>query len=124
MFLIFFQILNKRKSELNTWIDEIKSNNPNADVSELIVQKLSENSYLLDDLIMSKLPNGDPMPDSMIEEELHLLAFTVSSNYLAQIRFHVFLLQRKLLIRSIPLSGSLHHNNDYESYFVLNGKVS
>lgn len=79
MFVIFFQILNKRKAELNTWIDEIKSNNPNADVSELTVQKLSENSYLLDDLIMSKLPNGDPMPDSMIEEELHLLAFTVSS---------------------------------------------
>nr|AXB26408.1 CYP405A22 [Yponomeuta padella] len=69
-------IIKKRRAILNKLIDNIKCNNPHTDVSQIVEKKITENSYLLDELIMSKLPNGDPMPDSMINEEITLLAFT------------------------------------------------
>lgn len=56
----------------------MKSNNPHAFVSELIQKKIAKTSYLLDDMINKKNPNGYPMSDEMIKEEITLLAFTVS----------------------------------------------
>lgn len=62
--------------------DEIIKNNKhvtnNVDLQELIKNKLFENACLLDDFLLSRLPNGDPTPDEIVNEEITLLCFTVS----------------------------------------------
>lgn len=44
--------------------------------------KLSEDGYLLDALLTSKLSNGDPVPEETMREEIDLLSFTVNITHI------------------------------------------
>lgn len=48
------------------------------DTKTLVHEKISKQACLLDSLLLSTLPNGDPAPDETINEEITLLCFTVS----------------------------------------------
>ncbi|XP_047989788.1 cytochrome P450 4d2-like isoform X2 [Leguminivora glycinivorella] len=72
------KLIRERRVKLNEFIEEIKSNNRDAtiDVNTLVHEKVSEKACLLDSLLLSTLPNGDPAPDETINEEITLLCFT------------------------------------------------
>nr|DAB41806.1 TPA_inf: cytochrome P450 CYP405A1 [Epiphyas postvittana] len=72
------KLIRERRVKLNKIIDDIKSNNRDAsvDVNAFVHEKVSEQACLLDSLLLSTLPNGDPAPDETINEEITLLCFT------------------------------------------------
>lgn len=74
------QIIKERRKILQKFIDDTKNNNKNVniDIDKLIVEKFSDDACLLDKFILSKSINGDNIPDDVINEEITLVAFTVS----------------------------------------------
>lgn len=71
--------MTKRREKLKAISDEIKINNQygDIDVEELLKTKVSEEHCLLDTLLFKTLPNGDPIPDEIINEEINFVLFTV-----------------------------------------------
>ncbi|XP_049865509.1 cytochrome P450 4d2-like [Pectinophora gossypiella] len=71
-------VIRQRKSKLKKIIDDVKLNNRTVDVDvhELIQKRLSEDNTLLDTYLLKTLPNGDPVPDDVINEEISFIYFT------------------------------------------------
>lgn len=71
--------MTKRREKLKAISDEIEMNNKSADidVQELLKNKVSDEHRLLDTLLFKTLPNGDPIPDNIINEEINFVLFTV-----------------------------------------------
>lgn len=60
-------------------IEETKNNNKNIDLNyDTFIEDKLAGGCLLDRLILSKSPNGDPMKDEIINEEITLTLFTVN----------------------------------------------
>nr|DAB41817.1 TPA_inf: cytochrome P450 CYP405A9 [Depressaria pastinacella] len=73
------RIIIKRRHKLNKTQNDIQDNNKNinnVDIQKLIKNKLSEVSCLLDSFLVSRLPNGDPTPDEIVNDEITLICFT------------------------------------------------
>ncbi|XP_032512109.2 cytochrome P450 4d2-like [Danaus plexippus] len=71
-------ILKDRKAIFNTMREEIAANNKIADmnIKTLLHNKVSDSGCLLDKFLLVELPNGDPIPDDIINEEITLLCYT------------------------------------------------
>ncbi|XP_072942107.1 probable cytochrome P450 4e1 [Epargyreus clarus] len=73
------EIIMLRREKLDKLINNIKENNihiSDVDLEKLIKNKLSDNTCLLDSLLLSKLPDGQPTPNELINEEITLMCFT------------------------------------------------
>ncbi|GBP60854.1 Cytochrome P450 4c3 [Eumeta japonica] len=74
-----YYIISERKKGLKKFIEEIKENNAALKGRELeshVKHTVESNGCMLDFLLMSTLPNGSPVPDDMIREEVDLVTFT------------------------------------------------
>ena len=72
------QIIAQRRKFLNKIIEETKNNNKNIDMNyDTFIEDKLAGGCLLDRLILSISPNGDPMKDEIINEEITLTLFTV-----------------------------------------------
>lgn len=71
--------MRKRREKLKAMADEIEINNLSADINveEFLKNKVNEEHRLLDTLLFKTLPNGDPIPDEIINEEINFILFTV-----------------------------------------------
>ncbi|XP_047523115.1 probable cytochrome P450 4d20 [Pieris napi] len=71
-------IIAERKKELKKIIDDTKNNNRNVDVDlEVILgNKVSDDMCLLDKFLLSKIYNGEPLPEDMINDEITLVSWT------------------------------------------------
>lgn len=75
-------MIAERRKKLDTMLKEFKNNNKNVDINDdtFIENKLSE-GYLLDRLLLTKTPSGEILNDDIINEEIRLMLFTVSANF-------------------------------------------
>ncbi|XP_038213694.1 cytochrome P450 4d2-like [Zerene cesonia] len=70
-------IIAKRKQKLTQIIEDTKNNNKNVDIDlEEIIENKVDDMCLLDKFLLSKLLNGEPIPEDMINEEITLVCWT------------------------------------------------
>ncbi|CAK1551852.1 unnamed protein product [Leptosia nina] len=71
-------IISERKGKLEKIIEDTKNNNKHVDMDleELLENKVSTDMCLLDKFLLSKLHNGDPLPEHMINDEVTLVCWT------------------------------------------------
>lgn len=74
-------MISERRKVLKKVLEDAQNNNRHIDVDVewLLGNKASDDMCLLDNLLLSKLDNGEALPDEMINDEITLVCWTVSS---------------------------------------------